>query len=1206
MTVLSGEAQLAGRVRTLRSVGAGNDGAVFVGVDEHGPCAVHRVRADVASDPARRRRLQRRLAFHGVGQQERVPGLLPVRFVDLDARPAVIVVGHSATSLADVGCLNGRASGDDVVAVVGHLAALARVLAVAHAEGVVHGALTPSAVRIVDDVAGPARSAPGPLGPRVGVAFLGLRTEQPSDELARALCPNLFVDDGEPHSSDDAWSFGGLLCLLTVGRGRALELLSNGPREAATAAMSAPMDQSEHPLMMLARDLLDSEPAWRPTLSDVSARLDHLHATLLGKTRGEAKTAASHTDVIEDADEDEVASVEPEPTRIGRFRFTGKLGAGAMGAVYRGVDEDSGAVVAVKLLKKEGVPSPKALRRFRKEARLLAELTTPGIARFIDAGDENGQLYLVTELVEGTNLNIVVKNRGAFPEREAVAIIIDLLRALADVHDCGIVHRDIKPENVVLLDGAPGGGSGTRVKLIDFGVARHEDESRSLAMTREGAVLGTPLYMAPEQARGGVVDARSDIYAVGTSLFQLLVGRAPFAGRGITATLAAQLEERPPPVSELQPGLSDEVSRVVARSLEKDPALRYQNAGEMLRALEALAAPVAQVERGPARPSSTSTQVWRFSWQLGATPAALWPYVSNTERLNRAIGLAAVDESVDVRGDDVVALGSTKQAGFQLSWKENPFEWVFERRLGVLREYSEGPLRWYRSTVELQPAAPGSGKGTELVHTIEVEPRGLLGRAASNVEVGVRVRRALERTYRRIDDLVQGRLGSRGVDAFEEPKPLSSTTEARFAVAERAAVAAGAEPAVVAALGDWLRHAAPQDLARIRPIALARRLALDETATLHACYAAAHAGLLVPLWDLLCPTCRTPTTMEETLRAIRDHAACEVCNIHFALDLAASIELVFRVHPSLRDADAATYCISSPAHTPHVMAQVRVERGASVAVDVALPEGGYQVSGRRLGFSASFRVRHGAPNRRWQLGLGHAPVDEGSVRAFATGRQEILLVNDSDRDQLVRIERTTPRDDVLTAARALASPVFKRLFPSEVLAPGALVRVAAVTLMLVEIRGRVVDDVSNTEEQAWNKLYLLYRAVEEAVVACSGTVVKLQGEGVLAVFDTPVQAVRCAVQVPKLIAKTSGAHVRCAVHRGPAGAVTLNEHLDYFGRVVHEILQLIARAKPGELLLSDEIRADVDVDVALAGVAGAAGSFDDVGHRVQLSETLHT
>ncbi len=1169
-------------VRALRSLGAGVDGAAFVGQDALGrACTVHRLRAEIAEDPQRRRRLLRRIAFHQQAELEQVPGLLAVRTVALNENPSVVVVEHATACLVDEACLQGAVLGPAFVRTVRLLLDLAQVLALAHTEGIVHGGLTPQSVRV--------------RGKGVALSFLGLRTLEDGqpDAFAQLLSPKA----EESGAVDDAFAFGALILFLAIGQSGAKALLD--PRSASTLARDP---SANHPLVLLARDLLDVEPAWRPTLADCGRRLAALAASAdapatLSSANGSNIGTVRPTSTMSEEGPDS----SDHPPRIGRFRLVAELGRGAMGRVYRGVDEDSGAMVAVKLLQQPALPPKKALRRFRKEARLLAELHNPGVARYLDAGEDKGVLYLVTELVEGQNLSALIKSRGTFAEREAIALIVDLLQALIDVHDRGIVHRDLKPENLIVVDVVAPPDSGTRVKLIDFGIARHFDESESLALTREGAVLGTPLYMAPEQARGGVVDARTDLYAVGTTLFELLVGRAPFAGKGIAAVLALQLEEVPPRACALRSDVSNDVSRIIARCLEKDPALRFQSARELRQAL----APLVEAPAAAAWPQTPATgpsgrQGWTFTWDLASSPSALWPYVSNTERLNKAIGVPAVNESVVVTGGDVVRVGNARQAGFALAWRENPYEWVYERRLGVLREYQEGPLRWYSSTLDLSPHEVRGRAGTRLVQRIELEPRGLLGRAASSIEVGVRTRRALERTYQRIDELLQGRLGDAAVlDAFEQTPGLPVDKEARLAWLEKQSVAAGADAATIARLGDWLRQASPQHLARIRPVALARRLGLNDDVTIKACFHAAGTGLLVPLWDLLCPICRVPAAMEDTLKALKDHAHCEVCDVDFPLDLATSIELVFKLDPALRAADAQTYCISSPAHTPHVMAQVRLAKKTSFVVDASLPEGSYQLVGRRLSFAAAFRVQGQAASTQWSIALSRGPGPD-DARAFSLGRQRIELMNDTDREQLVRIERTTPRDDVVTAARALASPLFRRLFPGEVLAPGALVRVAAMTVLLAEVDG-------GDDERGFEKRYGLFRVLEKEIVDSGGTVVRLQGDGVLAVFHEPATALRCALALPAVIAGLAATTVRCAIHRGPAAAVSLNEHVDYFGGVVSEVLQLAKKARVGELVLSDAVRGDPAVDAILvkAQVKNPPdATLDDVGHRLQLPATV--
>lgn len=850
-----------------------------------------------------------------------------------------------------------------------------------------------------------------------------------------------------------------------------------------------------------------------------------------------------------------------------------------MGQVWRAIDGDTGEVVALKLIGRDLALSTRALRRFRKEARLLAELQHPGIARAVDAGEaDDGTLYLATEFVAGRPLSAVVRERGALPEEEVLAIAIDTVRALADVHDNGIVHRDIKPENIMLV---ANNESPSRTKLIDFGVARHVDEAGSLAMTRQGAILGTPLYMSPEQARGEPVDARSDIYAIGSTLYELLVGTAPFAGHGVTKVLAMQSETPVPRVRDQRGDVSFALGEIVGRCLEKAPADRYPDARALLRDLTALSA-----RPGAAPSPMQATTRCVVTLDLGATPAQLWPFVSNTDRLNKAIGLVAAVEAVIVDGDDVRRLGRSRQVGFPIAWEEHPYEWVYKQRLGVLRDYSEGPLRWLRSSVELTP----TGTGTRLVHTIELEPRGVVGRIGAGVEIGFRMRAALERTYGRIDALVTGSVArGGGSDPFEASPHLSADVEARFAVLERHAVKSGATAVVIEALGAFLREAPAQEVARIRPIALARRLGLDEDAAIDGCLHAAAVGLLTPLWDILCPSCRVPSSMETSLRALREHGRCEVCNLAFALDLAASIELVFQVHRSLRVADISTYCISSPAHTPHVLVQLRLEPEEARTIEPALPEGQYRLTCRPLQSQTALRVRAGAPKTMATFALSSLSAPAvGGPWLLPTGRQQVVITNDTDRSQLVRVERSTPRDDVVTAARMMSSSLFRRLLPDQVLADGTLMRVAAVTLLVV---------VPRVDKPTLEDLYDFFRAVDEVITGHGGTVVRLHGDGVLTSFHDPVAAVRTATALSTMLPMP----VAAAIHRAPAGAVSLNERLDYFGRGVQELLRSVERATAGELLISAAVGRDIEGLIDLPGAETSDPSgLDDATMQLRM------
>jgi serine/threonine protein kinase len=1143
------------KLTAVRSHGAGPDGFSLTGEVDGRPVLVHRLAAELVSNPVRRRRLERRLALAQTLTARGVLGAERLLNAALDHEPAVIVVEFPA--IRPLATCASALSATPLLAL--HLLQqVCAPLVVLHAQGLPHGALSAHSISVLDDN-------------RAWLSVLALDTGTVPGGLVRTT-----VDDADRLSSlqgcaADVAALGEVCALLATGSPAMARAVVDDPTAAAVALPGA------GGLLELSRAMLDHEPAWRPPIAEVLRRLNALLAT-----SSAAPTVTDDTPPrpATPALRDDVDGLDT-PRRLGRYVLKDRLGAGAMGEVWRALDDDTGDTVALKVLG-SATPSAKALKRFKKEARLLSEVQHPGIARFVDAGEHDGLLYLVTELVEGQPLSTVIKANGPHAEREALLTIADVCRALVDVHNAGIVHRDIKPENLMVPTSGP-----LRVRLIDFGVARHLDEEGSLAMTRQGAVLGTPLYMSPEQASGRSVDARSDLYAVGTMLYELLVGRAPFAGRGVAQVMAMQIEAPAPPVRELRADISDEVNALVARCLEKNPDDRFQSAGELLQAILPLVglAPTPAISSSP---TPATRQRYEFVFELQASPKALWPYVSNTDRLNRAIGLSQVEEHVEHVGDDVHSFGRQRQAGFMLAWREHPYEWVYERRLAVEREYTEGPLRRFSSRVELVP----HDGGTRLTQTIEIEPRGLVGRAAAAIEVGVRTKGALKRTYERIDQLVSGKLGTSNlVDAFEPAQPLRRDVEDRFTALERQAVTRGAEPRAMATIGEWLRAAPTPELARIRPIALARRLKLPVNVVVDACFYAGAVGLLSPLWDVLCPTCRVPSSMQDTLKALREHGTCDVCRVRFALDLATSIELVFRIHPSLRDAQPETWCISSPAHTPHVVAQVRLGVGERTTLDLAVPEGSYVFAGRMLGWSRPLRVRPQAPTTRWDLTLSSPPSSSSSM-VLGEGRQLLELHNDTDRAQLVRLERTTPRDDVLTASRVLSSPLFKRLYPHEVLADDAMVRVGSVIILIVE------PVFAHREHVDIEQLYSLYRRIDEVVTRHEGAVVRLHGDGVLSVFHDAAAAVQAVTSL-----RSSSVTIRAALHRGPAGAVTLNERLDYFGTSIQEAIALVGRARGGELLVSDAVADERSLAVArdAGAVLATISTLDDVGYRLQLA-----
>jgi serine/threonine protein kinase/Tol biopolymer transport system component len=274
-----------------------------------------------------------------------------------------------------------------------------------------------------------------------------------------------------------------------------------------------------------------------------------------------------------------------ENAQLGPYRIMNKLGEGGMGAVYRARDTRLGRDVAIKILTAVTLSDREKLQRFEQEARATGMLNHPNLLTIYDVGNSEGTPFLVSELLEGETLRTRI-DRGPIPPRKAVDIALQLAHGLAAAHEKGIVHRDLKPENVFITKEG-------RVKILDFGIAKlsatgSEGPSFQMAATEPGMVLGTVGYMSPEQIRGELVDRRSDIFAFGAIVYEMLTGKRAFKRSSSIETLSAILKEDPPDLSEALPNIPPQLEKLVRRCLEKDRDQRFQSARDLAFNLETL------------------------------------------------------------------------------------------------------------------------------------------------------------------------------------------------------------------------------------------------------------------------------------------------------------------------------------------------------------------------------------------------------------------------------------------------------------------------------------------------------------------------------------------------------------------------------------------------------------------------------------------
>ncbi len=267
-------------------------------------------------------------------------------------------------------------------------------------------------------------------------------------------------------------------------------------------------------------------------------------------------------------------SSEPEAIgRVDRYHILHRVGRGGMGVVFRALDADLQRIVAVKFIRSSALDSAEARARFLREARAAAAVTHANIVTVHTIGETHGIPYLVMEFIEGESLNEKLKAGVRYQPVELLQLVLQLCEGLEAAHACGIIHRDIKPSNVLIEH-----GSG-RAKIADFGLARlGEDQSWQ---SEQGAILGTPAYMSPEQVSGRTVDHRSDLFSLGCLIYASVTGRSPFSSQQFAESISQIVAHEPQPLSQSPHGVPVIISKIVSRLIEKDPQKRYQSAAEV-------------------------------------------------------------------------------------------------------------------------------------------------------------------------------------------------------------------------------------------------------------------------------------------------------------------------------------------------------------------------------------------------------------------------------------------------------------------------------------------------------------------------------------------------------------------------------------------------------------------------------------------------
>ena len=267
------------------------------------------------------------------------------------------------------------------------------------------------------------------------------------------------------------------------------------------------------------------------------------------------------------------------PSALGQYHKLKQIARGAMGIIFRGERRADGQVVALKVLPLQAVTDPADVERFKREIETITSLVHPNIVRVFDFGQEEDFYYYVMEFLDGRSLRELVYDRGHLSPYHAAEILRDAARGVAFAHQHGVIHRDLKPSNVMICKDA-------QVKIVDFGLAFHKT---SQVLTATGISLGTPAYMSPEQIEGDRADVneRSDIYSLGVSLFEAATGQRPFEGENQYDVMKRVLFDEAPRAIAINPSVPDDLSRIIAKAMARNPDNRYSRAADLISDLDA-------------------------------------------------------------------------------------------------------------------------------------------------------------------------------------------------------------------------------------------------------------------------------------------------------------------------------------------------------------------------------------------------------------------------------------------------------------------------------------------------------------------------------------------------------------------------------------------------------------------------------------------
>jgi class 3 adenylate cyclase len=563
--------------------------------------------------------------------------------------------------------------------------------------------------------------------------------------------------------------------------------------------------------------------------------------------------------------------------------------------------------------------------------------------------------------------------------------------------------------------------------------------------------------------------------------------------------------------------------------------------------------------------------VSQFATRFAATPAELWPFVADTGRFNRAVGLPPVQFERTAGEDGETQIGEMRAFGVVYArWNEHPFEWERPRGFSVNRDYSSGPLAHLRAGAELTPV----DGGTSVRLFAELTPRNALFDPVIRYVVAPR---QMSRAQQQLE-LLKEYLEHRTTSAFPTLKHSPSAREReRINALGAQLVAEGCSGTIVEALCRHLEEGSDEDVSGMRPLELAQRWGVEPRVTLETFLHAAIAGLVEMRWELLCPSCRGVNAASLALHDLQHEGHCTACNVQFSASIDEAIEARFYPASSVRAVSVGTYCVGGPMNTPHRDVQLILDPGEERTLALTVPSGGWIMRSPQSRGVTHLAVDPSASESVVPVRLSANLITPDQVGLPASGGT-LRLINERTIPAAIALDDERWSDLAATPGRLLTYPAFRSLFSAEALAPGVELAVGRVGLLFTDLAGSTALYERAGDAAAFRMVSEHFTVLEQAIEAHGGALIKTIGDAVMAGFPDGRQALEAAFAIQEAMQTfdTRGladplSLIKIGVHAGACFVVTLNERLDYFGTVVNIAARAQGEAHGGEVVVTARV-----------------------------------